>query len=271
MVDNHDGVRIADGAEPMRDHERRTTPRQIVQRCLHLGFVLIVERARRLVEQDHVGAAQHCTRDGEPLALAAREVRPTRLEHRQQLVRLLVDELPRLRVLAGLHDIALAHVTLDAVRQVGGDRLAEQDRRLVDNHNARTEKVHVILLDRHVVQQDRAALRLVEALQQRQAARLAAARRPNQRDLGAGLNGEREALQHRRAQIGGERKVYVAELDLATEARRPQLGREDGADREAERRGLEGAAVADGDVAKVARCDAHQLRASLGARRGIRR
>merc|ERR1719502_735588 len=186
-----------------------------------------------LLEQDNVGLADHRARDGEALPLPAREVLAAVRDERHELVGAVLHELPRARVLERAHDLLVAHV-VEAVRDVVADRGVEEHGVLVDDHAARAQEVHVVLGERHVVEQDRAARRLVQPLQQAHAAALAAAGAADERDLLPGLDDEREAVEHGLARVGRVREVHVAELDLAAEARRPQPAREDGAHGERE-------------------------------------
>ncbi len=55
----------------MGDDDRRPPLHQPVQRLQHQGLALRVERAGRLVEDEHRRVAQHGPGDGNPLSLAA--------------------------------------------------------------------------------------------------------------------------------------------------------------------------------------------------------
>src|SRR5262249_16300870 len=63
---------VADGSEPVRDHECGTALHDLVKRRLHLGFGQRVERAGGLVEDQDRRILQKRARDREALALAAR-------------------------------------------------------------------------------------------------------------------------------------------------------------------------------------------------------
>ena len=94
---------------------------------------------------------------------------------------------------AHLHDVRICGIR-QAVGDVVADRGVEEHRALVHDRDARAEQLHVVLLDRAVVDQDLAPLRRVQAVQQRHARRLAAARRADQCHLLSRLHGEADAL-----------------------------------------------------------------------------
>src|SRR5690606_1976664 len=73
-VEDEDAVGAADGREAVGDDERGAPLRQPVERLLHGPLALGVERARRLVEEEDGGVLQDGPRDGDPLALPAREL-----------------------------------------------------------------------------------------------------------------------------------------------------------------------------------------------------
>ena len=72
-------VGVADRRQPVRDHERRAPAQQLVHVLLDRALGLGVERARRLVEQQHRRPVVDGARDRDPLRLAARQrAGPTR-------------------------------------------------------------------------------------------------------------------------------------------------------------------------------------------------
>ena len=163
---------------------------QTVERLLHERFVFGIERARRLVEQNDVGLADHRARDREPLALSARQVLSAVGDDRHELVGALAHEVPRARVLERADDLLVAHV-VEPVRDVLAHGRVEEHGALVDDDDARAQEVHIVVAQRHAVEQNLAARGLVQPLEQAHAARLAAARRADERDLLAGLDDER--------------------------------------------------------------------------------
>src|SRR5260221_8454963 len=72
-VDGDDAVAAADGREPMRDDEHRSPPRNLLHALLDDALALVIERARRLVENEDARIGDERARDRQPLLLAARE------------------------------------------------------------------------------------------------------------------------------------------------------------------------------------------------------
>ena len=75
-LEDDDQVGVADRAQPVRDHERRAALEQLVEVLLDRALGLGVERARRLVEEQHRRPVVDGARDRDPLLLAARERSP---------------------------------------------------------------------------------------------------------------------------------------------------------------------------------------------------
>ncbi len=71
VLQDKNAVGAKHGREPVRDDERGAVLHGALEGLLHQRFALGVERRRRLVEQQHLGVAQDCPRDGDPLALPA--------------------------------------------------------------------------------------------------------------------------------------------------------------------------------------------------------
>ena len=74
VLDDADPVGIDDGLQAVRHHDGGAPDAQLVQRLLHLALGFGVERRRRLVEQDDRRLLQEGARDGDALALAARQL-----------------------------------------------------------------------------------------------------------------------------------------------------------------------------------------------------
>mmetsp|Transcript_27544 Transcript_27544/g.91627 ORF Transcript_27544/g.91627 Transcript_27544/m.91627 type:complete len:584 (+) Transcript_27544:524-2275(+) len=236
MVDNHDGVRIADGAEPMRDHERRTTPRQIVQRCLHLGFVLIVERARRLVEQQQRRVAHERPRQRDALLLPAGEGGAGSADPRLEAARQRRDEVERVclagRLLDGVH-----RAVGKPVRDVVADGDVGEERGLLLHPRGPATQVR-LAHPGHVgaVEQDAAGRRHVEAEREREERRLSRAGAAQDGGAAAGRHAEGEGAEDGAAQPRGVGKVDVDELERP--ARRARGARGEGEGRRRRCRGV---------------------------------
>src|ERR1700738_1241540 len=71
VVEHQDARGIANGREPVRDHEGGASLHHLVERGVNLGFGDGVERAGRLVEDQDRRILQQRARDRQPLPLAA--------------------------------------------------------------------------------------------------------------------------------------------------------------------------------------------------------
>src|SRR5260221_7187266 len=72
-VDGDDAVAAADGREPVRDDEHRSPAADLLHALLDDALALVIERARRLVENEDARIGDERARDRQPLLLAARE------------------------------------------------------------------------------------------------------------------------------------------------------------------------------------------------------
>ena len=72
-VEHGDAVGIADRRQSVGDDDRRPSAQRRFQGRLHQRLVLVVEVARRLVEDHHVGILEQQPGDGDALLLAARQ------------------------------------------------------------------------------------------------------------------------------------------------------------------------------------------------------
>jgi len=73
LIDHQNTVARQDRGQPVRDHDRGALRHQLGQRLLHQRFALGIQRRRRLIEQQQRRLAQDGARDGDALALAARQ------------------------------------------------------------------------------------------------------------------------------------------------------------------------------------------------------
>ena len=158
-----------------------------LQKELHLLAELEVERAERLVEQQHARPAHERPGQRDALLLPSRQLARLPMPDAAQ-----VDE-PK-HVLDATLDLALLHaLTLQPESDVVRDGQVREERvRLEDG-------VDVALVRRQaddvtVAEEDPALVRLLEAADHAQRRRLAAARRAEQREEAAVLDLEREVV-----------------------------------------------------------------------------
>jgi hypothetical protein len=96
-LERHDGVGPADGRQAVRDDERGAVPHQVGQRVLHQQLRLGVERRGRFVQDQDRRVLQQRARDGQALALPARQPLAALADARLVPVRAALDELVRVR------------------------------------------------------------------------------------------------------------------------------------------------------------------------------
>mmetsp|Transcript_67784 Transcript_67784/g.182475 ORF Transcript_67784/g.182475 Transcript_67784/m.182475 type:complete len:264 (+) Transcript_67784:87-878(+) len=69
-----DRVGVADGAKPMRNHYRGPALHQLLQSFLNQVLRRLIQRRRRLIEQQNGGVCEDGPRNADPLFLSARDV-----------------------------------------------------------------------------------------------------------------------------------------------------------------------------------------------------
>ena len=93
FLDDMNDVRILDGVDPMRDHQRRAALGKPPDRLLNVNLRFAVERRGGLVEQKNRHIADHRSRDGDPLALAAGKLHAVLADRRVVACRQRHDEI----------------------------------------------------------------------------------------------------------------------------------------------------------------------------------
>ena len=214
LVEHDDLVRVDDRRQPVRDHERRAAAHQLAERALHGDLALRVERRGRLVEEQDRRVAQDRARDGDALLLTARQAGAPLSRHGVVAVGEARDELVDPRRGRGRLDLFLARAGA-AAGDVLTQRRVEQERVLADHGRAAAVVGEAELAEVAPVDQDRAAVRVVEPHQQIERRRLAAARLADERDGLAGARVHAETAQDGVAVVG---ELHVAQLDVAAQA-----------------------------------------------------
>ena len=189
---------------------------EAVERLAHFGFTLPVEPGHRLVQDEHGGVADQGTGDGDALALPAREGRPALADHRVVAVLQLANEFVRVRRPRRRRDLLQRRLGL-AVGDVLADGGPEQQRLLQHDADVAPQRGALVLPQVAAVDQDGAALRLVQPQDQAHDRGLAGPRHPHQREPLAGRDAERDVAQHVLAVAVVER--HVPEHDLALQVR----------------------------------------------------
>src|SRR5438874_1691524 len=180
-------------------------------------FALGVERAGRLVEDQHRRVVNEGARDRQALALAARQIGRAFFEDRRIALRQPLDEFVRAGELGDPDDLVQRGSRLGH-RNVLAHRAAKQKILLQYNADLRAQMSQIELLQILAVDVHKARLRAVEALDQPSYRRLARAAAANDADDLAGLDGERDFLDRwgRRTRIV---KRHTVELDVAADGR----------------------------------------------------
>ena len=201
-VQHHDAVRIHHRRKAVRDHDGGAAARKPVQRVLDQPLVFRVERARRLVQQQHGRVAEDGAGDGEALALAGGEAHAAFAEIAVIALRERAEELVRRRRFRRLDDLRMAGVG-PSVGDVLPRRGREHDRLLRHKAELRPHRRRGGAADIDAVQRYPPAHRVVEAQQQVEERRFPRSRRP---DHGHGLarrNVEVEPAEDRPVRRGG--------------------------------------------------------------------
>src|ERR1700704_6723495 len=138
-------------------------------------FGFRIERSGCLVEQDDRRILDQGARDGDPLALAARELEPMFTDHRVVTGRECRDEIVRMCSPCGGRDFGRAGVWLSE-GDVVAHRSAEQEYVLADVADLTAQGAPGYCRDVLPVDGDRAAFNIIGAQHQVENGRLAAAR-----------------------------------------------------------------------------------------------
>ena len=220
LVHHQDAVAGQHGREPVRDHERGAMAHQLFQRGLHQRLAFGIERRGRFVQQQQRRIAQDRARDRDALALAAGQRHAALAERRVEAARQAADEFGGMRKLGGALDLGIGGIgpaEADVVARAGREhhRVLRHQRdarcaRRADRPSRTGTPSSEIVPDG----------RIVEAQQQMKQRALAGAGRTDDRDLLAGLHGQRDAVErgHVRPRRIGE--ADVVEADLAARRRR---------------------------------------------------
>ena len=127
-----DDVGVGDGAQAVRNDERRSAFEQGSQRGLDELFAFGVEIARRFVEDEDLRVGEDGAGDGKALALPAGEFEAAFADERVVALGKFLDELMRVGAPGGVFNVGGADVTF-SVRDVVGNRSIEEEDFLLDD------------------------------------------------------------------------------------------------------------------------------------------
>ena len=196
LVHHEDAVGLQHSGEAVRDDQRRAVLHDIFQRRLHQNFVLGVERGGRLVEQQYGSVLQDGARNGEPLALAARQGHPALADGRVISLVEMADEFGRRRALGGGLDL-LHRRGRAAVADVFGNAGTKDRRILRHQREAGTQLRGVNLANVDAIERHRSRLGIVETHQQLEHGRLSGTRRTDNSHRLTRCHTERQGMQRR--------------------------------------------------------------------------
>ena len=208
LIDDGDVVRAADRGEPVRHNDRRAPAAELFERRLNGGLGHAVERARRLVEHEDRRIFQKHARNGDALLLSAGEHRSALADERIVSLRhfhdLVVDGREHRRACNLLVRCAGAAVADIFAHGVGKEEHVLLDDADVPVQRGLRDGAHIL-----PVHKDLPAGHIVKPRQELAERRLAAPRRPDERERFARRDREIHMAQHLFAVPVMERHVPV--------------------------------------------------------------
>ena len=167
-------LRLLDGRESMRDHQRRAVVHQLFERSLDDALGFGVECRGRLVENQDGRVLQQRARDGNSLPLPAGQQHAAIADDRVEACRQLAHELDAHARPAPLRSIALVD-SVATERDVRAYRIVEQHHFLTDERDLLAQAPQLVLAHIVTIDEHAPVVRVVEPRQQIDQRRLAAA------------------------------------------------------------------------------------------------
>src|SRR6185312_1732173 len=198
FVEHQNPIGVTERREPMGDDEDGAPATDAAQVLLDDALRLIVEGARRLIQDQNAWVRHQRPRDGDALALTAGQGRAALSDRTVVCLRQLEDEIMRAGELRRFHDLRHGRI-----RQLDGDvfpHATVEEKTLLQHHPylpSQPERVRLLQID--AVYEHPAGLRDVEPLQELGQGALPGAAPPNHPDGGAGRNFTRNIPQDFRA------------------------------------------------------------------------
>mmetsp|Transcript_20946 Transcript_20946/g.65401 ORF Transcript_20946/g.65401 Transcript_20946/m.65401 type:complete len:487 (+) Transcript_20946:20-1480(+) len=216
LVHDEDPVALLDRGEAVCDHDGATclvVLDHLVQGCLHHALSLGVQGARGLVQQHDRGLADDGAGDGQALLLAAAELRPALTDLRR--VALWQRAYEAISVGGpGSFLALLLRGALAAIGDVLADAAGEEHGLLLHQGHLPSQPRKVQAADVVAVQEHRAGVGVVEALQQGYDRAFAGAAGAAEGYSGAGLDLQVKVCEDRNIWTRRVSKGHVGELDL---------------------------------------------------------
>lgn len=215
-VQNGDPIGLLDRGQPVRDDKHRAALHQRVHRGLNQRLALVVQGARRLVEDQDFRILQNAACNGDALPLPAGKRNASLADLPRKAARHFLDKLEGVGEVGGA-DHVLHRRLRTPVADVFLDGAREEEVFL--ENDAEVLAVGVVFEPPQVnaVNEDAPRGDIVKTCQQAHDRRFAASARPDQRNHLAGLYVEGEIAHGRTVGIG---KTHLLELDAPRDFRR---------------------------------------------------
>ena len=186
-VDHADAIGVLHGGEAVGDDQRGAALHEPLERLLDQVLALGVEGAGGLVEDEDARVLEDGAGDGHPLLLPAGELHAALADERRVALGEALDEVVRVGGARGGLDLRVGGPGAP-VADVVGDAAAEEDGLLRDHADAAPQAVGRDLPQVVAVDEDAAAVGIVEAREERREGGLARARGADQRHHLAGAD-----------------------------------------------------------------------------------
>mmetsp|Transcript_111984 Transcript_111984/g.194430 ORF Transcript_111984/g.194430 Transcript_111984/m.194430 type:complete len:252 (+) Transcript_111984:1161-1916(+) len=156
-------VGVADGAQPVRDHQRGPPFGDPLQCGLHQSLVFGIQRRGCLVQDQDLWVANRGARNGDPLLLTPGKRRPFAADVRVKPSPKLHDEVIAVGQACSILDLLLGDRAAGAIRDVLPNGGPKEVRALVDNRYLVAEGLGVQIAEVMAIQRHTPSLGIVEA------------------------------------------------------------------------------------------------------------
>ena len=218
VLHHQNDVRLADGREAMGDNEARAALHQAVEGLLDLDLRARVDGGRRLVEDEHRRQAEHDARNAQQLLLPLGQAAAILGDRRVIALRQAANEAVRMRGLCRGDDLLVRCVRL-AHDDILADGAGLEPGVLQHHAVGRAQAAARQLADILAAHADAAAVHIVEAHEQIDDRRLAAAGRADDGNTLAGLRGKIKMLDQVLLRDIGERDVLQRDAAVGVRER----------------------------------------------------
>ena len=199
----------------MRHHDTRAPLHKRGEGVLHERFAFRIERARRLIEHEHRAIGQNGTRNGDALALAARQLHAALADLGFESLRQAFDEFQRVRTRRRFANLVHAGARL-AIRDILGNAAVEQQRFLRHISDLATQRLLRALRDVLPIKKNAPLLNIGQTKQKLRERRFARAGKADEANALTCGNMQFEIVEHLRFRIAvAIRKANAFKIDRA--------------------------------------------------------